>query len=71
MTKKMGLVEEMELTVASLVLVYEDHLKKKDGSRLEEDKKIASMMRRLKYLVDSDIMEYCREVKIQIETKKG
>jgi hypothetical protein len=60
-------VEELEILAASVVLLYEDHLR--GAGSLGSATELARGMRLLREAVSSDVMEMCKEFKCQVPAK--
>jgi hypothetical protein len=60
-------VDEVQILAASVILLYEDHLKSDGGIRTATD--LARGMRLLREMVDPEVMEMCKEFKCQARAK--
>lgn len=60
-------VDEMQILMASVVLLYEDHLNS-DG-HVRTAKELARGMRMLREAVTPEIMEMCKEFKCRVPAK--
>lgn len=60
-------VDELEILAASVILLYEDHLKGRGDIKSATD--LARGMRMLRERVSSEIMDMCKEFKCQVPAK--
>ena len=60
-------VEELEILAASVILLYEDHLK--SSSSLSSAVDLARGMRMLRETVSPEVMQMCKEFKCQAHVK--
>jgi len=60
-------VEELEILAASVVLLYEDHLR--GSASLSSAVDLARGMRMLREAVSPDVMQMCKEFKCQVPAK--
>lgn len=61
-------VDELQVLMASVVLLYEDHLKSNGHIRTAKD--LARGMRMMRESVSPEIMEMCKEFKCQVPAKE-
>jgi hypothetical protein len=61
-------VEDIEILSASIVLLYEDHLKSNGHIKTAVD--LAKAMRLLREAVSPDVMEMCKEFKCRVPAKE-
>jgi hypothetical protein len=60
-------VDELQILMASVVLLYEDHLK--SSGHISSAKDLARGMRMMRESVSPEIMEMCKEFKCQAPVK--
>jgi hypothetical protein len=60
-------VEELEILAASVVLLYEDHLR--GSASLSSSVDLARGMRMLREAVSPEVMQMCKEFKCQVPAK--
>lgn len=60
-------VEEVEILAASVILLYEDHLR--SAGEIKSATELARGMRMLREAVSPEIMEMCKEFKCQARAK--
>jgi len=60
-------VDEMHILAASVILLYEDHLKSNGGIKTATD--LARGMRLLRETIDPEVLEMCKEFKCQAHAK--
>lgn len=61
-------VDEIEVLAASVVLLYEDHLK--SSGHIRSATALAKGMRMLREAVSPEVMEMCKEFKCQAPAKE-